>query len=126
MGFEYKAVDCGNYQGLAGLQLVFTNNVKTGTYLTQGTNGGDMVHVDLDKSAPLDNIKSDVKGFVVKQIYFQDKHGRELAKLYASKDNDGQVRMLNEGEQIIGVYGHKGSFKCFRSIGFIVWKPVYD
>jgi len=88
-GFEMKTIDCGNYQGLAGLQLCFSNGVKTGAYFTQGTQPGGMVHVELDSSAPVDTIKSDVKGFVVKQIYFQARDGRELAKLFASKDNEG-------------------------------------
>lgn len=66
LGFEMKTIDCGNYQGLAGLQLIFSNGVKTGQYFTQGTQPGGMTHVDLATFAPVEQIKSDVKGFVVK------------------------------------------------------------
>jgi hypothetical protein len=34
VGFEYKTVDCGTYQGLAALQLLFTNGVKTPVFTT--------------------------------------------------------------------------------------------
>jgi hypothetical protein len=29
---------------------------------------------------------------------------------------------LNEGEEIIGIYGNEN----FNNLGFIVWRPIYD
>jgi hypothetical protein len=48
--------------------------------------------------------------------------GKELAKFFAKKKNDGQLMQLNQDVQIIGIYGIKESF--FASLGLIVWKPV--
>ena len=33
-------------------------------------------------------------------------------------------RQLEEGEQIIGIYGNDQGYDNVRSIGFIVWKPA--
>jgi hypothetical protein len=38
---------------------------------------------------------------------FNSEDGKELAKLSAYKDNEGQVMQLNQDEQIIGIYGNK-------------------
>ena len=33
---------------------------------------------------------------------------------------------LNEGEEIIGIYGRKDSNNRLLNLGFIVWTPHYD
>ena len=36
-----------------------------------------------------------------------------------------KVFNLNEGEEIIGIYGNKdGDNSGFASLGFILWKPI--
>lgn len=37
VGFEFKNIDCGNYQGIAAISLLFTNGVRTPIFATQGT-----------------------------------------------------------------------------------------
>lgn len=38
---------------------------------------------------------------------------------------DAQVRTINPGEELVGVYGVKGRAKWFTSLGFIVCKKIY-
>ena len=84
-----------------------------------------MVKANYDASTRIAAIRGDTKGFVIKQLYFHSPDGKEIARVFTYKDNDTQVRQLADGEEVIGVFGHGASFKCFRSLGFIVWKPIY-
>ncbi len=64
------------------------------------------------------------KNYGLSEVYFEDKNGNELAKIFGSKSVIGQSSYnLNEGEEIIGVYGNKDGHTNFLSLGFIVWKP---
>ena len=43
------------------------------------------------------------------------------------EDDDAQEVQLNEGEEIIGIFGGRCDYeRCFNNLGFIVWTPVYD
>jgi hypothetical protein len=128
VGLEYKEIDCEKYKGIGGLQLIFTSGIKSPVFLAQGAHQlqTPMIKANYDATAKVMTIRGDVKGFVVKQLYFHAVDGKEIARIFTFKDNDTQARQLQEGEEIIGFYGHGASFKCFRSLGFLVWKPVFS
>jgi hypothetical protein len=109
------------------LQLIFSAGVKSPILHAQGANllQTPMTRANYDTTAKIAAIRGDMKGFVVKQLYFHSTDGKEIARIFTFKDNDTQVRQLAEGEEVIGLYGHGASFKVFRSVGFIVWKPVF-
>ena len=58
-------------------------------------------------------------------LYFQDKNGTDIAKIVASGNSFAPDQILEDDEEIIGVYGTKDqrSDGIFDSMGFIVWKP---
>lgn len=60
------------------------------------------------------------------QIFFQDKEGKDLASINASPFGFAADQLLNDDEEIVGIYGRKdvsAGDNRFASIGFIVWKP---
>ena len=59
-------------------------------------------------------------------IFFQDKEGKELASIKTCDTTFAPDQLLNDDEEIVGIYGSKdmsASDNRFASIGFIVWKP---
>lgn len=89
--------------------------------MAKGITAENLKQVCIDEKQVIRTIKSDALDYDIKQIYFKDKEGSEIAKIYANKNNEGQELLLEEGEEIIGIYGHKNSYKCFYNLGFIVW-----
>ena len=61
----------------------------------------------------------------MKNIHFYDKNGTEISKIESEKKDFAPDVLIEDDEEIIGVYGTKNqdSSGDFFSIGFIVWKP---
>ena len=85
-----------------------------------------MKQVIFDENKVIRNIHGDAVNYGIKKIHLKDKENKEIAKIEASNDNPGQEMQLNEGEEIIGIYGHNDTYKCFHNLGFIVWTAYYD
>ena len=63
------------------------------------------------------------KSKYVVSIHFEDKDGNEIASLIPSHIYPLAEHKLEEGEELIGVYGNKDHFEYFANLGFIVWRP---
>jgi hypothetical protein len=76
-------------------------------------------------NSSIKKIKGNKQGVWVSHIVFTDNAGVEISKIVANANELGPEHVLAEGEEVIGVYGHKNSDGAgdFRSIGIIVWKP---
>jgi hypothetical protein len=95
-------------------------------FLAKDTTGDNLKQVRFDENKVIRTIHGDAAGFNMKKIHLKDKDNNEIAKIEAFNDNPGQEMHLNEGEAIIGVYGHKDTINFFYNLGFIVWTPHYD
>jgi hypothetical protein len=124
-GFNWKEVQGARYKAIAALQLVFNNGFSSPVQLAKDTNLNDMQHIELDQTQPVFSIAGDTSGHNMKQLIFRSNEGHELAKISADEDECEEDYLL-EGEEIVGLYGHKGSFKVLNSVGFIVWRPIYQ
>ena len=62
------------------------------------------------------------KGSYMHQIIFKKADGSELYRIEAQTNTLGDDHILNDGEEIIGVYG--GYYlQCIDALGIIVWIP---
>ena len=124
-GFKWKDVARGSYRAICALQLLFCDGTESPIFLAKDTDSNNLQTVNLDLNKTIKSIKSDEDKKAIKQIYFQDKDGNEIAKIFAFKNNEGQTMQLNDGEEIIGIFGNKDSYIDFTNLGFIVWTPVF-
>ncbi len=106
-GFEWKEFDFGNYKAISAFQLVFTDNCKSPLFLAKDTTGDNLKQVRFDENKVIRTIHGDAAKYHMKKIHLKDKDNSEIAKIEAFNNNPGQEMHLNEGEAIIGVYGHK-------------------
>ncbi len=88
--------------------------------------GENLQQVRFDEKKVIRTIYGDDSSRYMKKIFLKDKDNIEIAKIEVLNDNPGQEMQLNEGEEIIGIYGHKDSENVFKNLGFIVWTPHYD
>ena len=61
-------------------------------------------------------------------IVFKDENGHDISKIGTDSSKvTEETHELMEGEEVIGVYGHKDSDKegDFYCIGLIVWTPPF-
>lgn len=84
-----------------------------------------MKRVNLDQSAPIKSIKGDRYGYLIQNIYFMDKHDKDLARIVV-KINAVHTLSLHDGEELIGIYGHTNTREYFVCLGFTAWRPVYN
>ena len=59
----------------------------------------------------------------VRQIFFKDARGLNLHSIDTEQYNFGDTMELEEGEEIVGIYGSHYIKGFINYIGFIVWKP---
>lgn len=111
---------------IAGFQLIFSNGLQSPLFLADGTNANNLKSVDVAQDWPVTTIKGDSAKKWVKFIQFCGPDGRMLASMVAQQSNQGQSMELRNGEEIIGLYGHKTYKNCFSNLGFIAWKPKYN
>ncbi len=88
-GFKWKDVANSSYRAICALQLLFCDGTESPIFLAKDTNSDNLQIVQLDLNKPIKSIKSDASGMYIKQIYFSDKDGNELGKIFAFKDNEG-------------------------------------
>jgi hypothetical protein len=84
----------------------------------------DMHETNLNSS--IKRIRGTMKNMWPQYIVFLDAEGNQVSAMHANHDEHfGPEQILLDGEEVIGVYGHKNSDGSgdFRSIGFIVWTP---
>ncbi len=64
-------------------------------------------------------------GHDVCKLSFSEKDGSELAKVEVGNNGKsyGPESVLNDDEEIIGMFGTKDCANFFDQLGFIVWKP---
>jgi hypothetical protein len=56
---------------------------------------------------------------------FYDKDNRQISALDSTPQQlFGPEIKLQEGEQIIGIYGDRDGAEIFDCVGFIVWRPI--
>jgi len=105
---------------------VFSNQIKSPLYLAKNEKDKGLKLANVDLSEPTKSIYGDHEESAIKKIIFQSEEESDLLCLVASDDNTGQTIQLEDGEEIIGLYGNKDSRKWFINLGFIVWKPVFN
>ena len=86
----------------------------------------NMKSVRFDDTRVIRTIHGDANKFNICKLHFKDINGGMIAKVEACNLNFGKDMQLEEGEEIIGVYGHKNSNFVFHNLGFIVWTPHYE
>jgi len=59
----------------------------------------------------------------MKKLLFKDKENNEISKIESSNNNPGQDMHLNEGEEIIGIYGHKILTKFLTALVLLSGDP---
>jgi hypothetical protein len=64
-------------------------------------------------------------GEKLSKLSFSKKDGSELKKVELKSDGKpyGQDSVLNDDEEIIGMFGTKDCNNILHQVGFIVWKP---
>jgi len=89
--------------------------------LDQDEVGWRYVDIDVDK---VKRIKGTANGWGFHRAYFLNSAGKEVSWIKLG-ENAGFApeQVLEDGEQIVGVYGSKNSKTSITSLGFIVWKP---
>ena len=63
---------------------------------------------------------------MITSIILKDKNGEKISRIGTKEEKeDAKEVILEDGEEIIGVYGtkDKNGEGWFNSLGFIVWKP---
>jgi len=113
----------GSY--IAGIQVVLSNGVQSPPLLGQKQTADNMQEVALNPNIrKIKGNKQEKDGWAT-HIVFTDNAGAEISKIVAFANELVPEHVLAEGEEVIGVYGHKNSNSSgdFHSIGIIVWKP---
>ena len=111
-------------QLIVAIQLIFSNGRRSPVFATKGTVIGEMTRVTIPEDQTIKRIKGDNKFRSIKKLIFEDGSGKEIARIFASDNNPGQEMELEEGEEIVGIYGNKNADQAMKNMGFIVWKPT--
>lgn len=108
---------------MGGLQLILSNGKMSPQYVTKVQNDQNFERVDVDFSK-VRRIRGTSNGFWVSQIHFHDANNNEIKRVASYQQAFGDDQVLQEGEEIIGIYGTRNAHNnYFATIGFIVWKP---
>ncbi len=60
------------------------------------------------------------------KLWFGKRDGAEITKVkLANNQIYGEEFILDDSEEIIGIFGTKGAGKNISPFGFIVWKPPH-
>ena len=110
---------------ISAIQVVLTNNTSSQVFLGNKGNetAADMQTVSLNTKVK--KIRGIYDGCCVTNIRFHDSNGNEIAKILPFASEFTPDRILEDDEELIGVWGHKDSDGngYFHNPGFIVWKP---
>ena len=108
------------------IQVVFSNGVASPVFASRGVDSTNLISVNLN-SQQIKKIRGgEYATHGISLIFFQDKEGKELASIKTWDITFAPDQLLNDDEEILGIYGSKdvsAGDNRFASIGFIVWKP---
>ena len=105
---------------------MFTNDFKSPLFLAGGITADNLKQLRFDEKKSIKTIHGDASDKLIRKLFLKDKDKNDITKIEASNDNAGQEIQLEEGEEIIGIYGNKNNDNCFYNLGFIVWTPHFD
>jgi hypothetical protein len=110
------------YQGIAAVQIVLSNGKNSPVFLGKNQTEDGMNEMVLDSRV---RKLQGTKGAWPCQLTLFDKDDAVISKIELNNNNLGEKQVLKEGEEIIGMYGHKNSDGdgVFHTLGFIVWTP---
>ena len=119
VGFKWKK----NGSWIGAFQVIMSNGCNSPVFLGKNQNADNLEEVKI--TPQVKKIRGSVIGTCISMLYFQDKDGTEIAKIVSSERNFAPDQILEDDEEIIGVYGTKSinDYGLFSSLGFIVWKP---
>ena len=95
-------------------------------FIAKDIKSENLKYIKFDESIAIRTIHGDSDTYHMKKVHFRDNEDKIIVKIEAFNNNPGQEMHLKDGEDIIGVYGHKNSYNEFTNLGFIVWTPHYD
>lgn len=108
-------------QCLGGFQIILSNGLSSPAFMHSSTNSTNMNEVVLTNNIKkLGGTKGDLG---IREVIFQDAEGKNIGRIFTANSNFGPDQELEEGEEIVGIYGNNtGPSGCY-SLGFIVWQP---
>ena len=102
--------------------MTLSNGVSSPVFTARQQDDSNFKTVNITNSAQIRRISA--RRSNVGRITFMDAKGQELYKLQT--DDAGERfpdEVLNEGEEIIGIYGAYTTYQFMNYLGIIVWKP---
>ena len=94
-----------NTNFIGAFQVIISNGCHSPIFLGKTQNADNLEEVKI--TPQVKKIRGSVIGNHISMIYFQDKDGTEIAKIVASERSFAPDQILEDDEEIIGVYGTK-------------------
>ena len=105
-------------RSISSLKLIFTNNVESPLFECDG-NKTKMRKLQFSEQMKIASVSSERAGSPI-SLVFNNAFGQELVSYNLHGQFEQKKHDIAENEEIIGVYGVKGSQSSMRSFGFIL------
>lgn len=109
---------------MGGIQLIMSNGKSSPLFLTKVQTDKNFDKVDVDFSK-VRRVRGTSNSYWISQLQFQTEEGAEVALVKSYEQEWAGVQQLDEGEEIIGIYGTRFGHtqdNYMGTVGFIVWK----
>lgn len=98
-----------------------TNGQMSPLFLGLNQHAGNLQRVDIN--FVVRRIRGTQNGCCMTQLHFHDESETKIARIQCLQQSFASDQLLNEGEEIVGIFGVKNPFSSISAIGFIVWNP---
>jgi hypothetical protein len=103
--------------------VLLSNGVSSAVFTAPGTNDQDMQTFIFPDYSPVKRVNATVPGWNLRCLIFSERDGTQIEKVETCAGYSyGTEFVLDDGEEIIGIFGKKDS-NSIDGLGFIVWKP---
>jgi hypothetical protein len=125
VGFNWKKSDSDG-KAIAGVQVILANGVTSPLFLARGATSENIERVNITADQRIKRIKGQQGAHSnFNEVYFYDSNNNLITQMVASKSGQYDTLVLEDGDEILGVYGTKNKlYDNLDTLGFIVWKPA--
>ena len=124
VGFNWKKCD-SDKKNIAAIQVILSNGITSPLFLARNATTSNIERVNITNKQRIEKIKGQqgMNGSV-SEVYFYEKDGSLITQMVADVVGGYDLATLDEGEEIVGVYGTKNKiYDHLDTLGFIVWRP---
>ena len=103
--------------------MSLSNGMSSPLFLSPDVDSSNVQKLRIENPEAIRKIQGTYQLAAIRQMFFKDIRGKTLASIETEEYQLGDEIELQEGEQIVGVYGSHYAKGFINHLGFIVWRP---